>query len=338
MSDAFTKACGKPWVDGQQKPFSLRVSVTDACQLSCVYCKPYQQDAVNRGNSSVMTFHEILCFTGFVRSRFGLDKVRITGGEPLLRKGLVKFVEQLRGQYVGDIALTTNGQLLKKYAKELRKAGLGRLNVSLDSLDPVKFNGLTGGELSRTLDGVDAALDAGFAPPKLNAVAMRGVNDNEFHKLVAYGLAHGCEVRFIELMRANGCGNTEDYTSKVITAEQIREMLSPHYSLSMLEYQPGITSRNYLVESRSIPGLKGTVGFISSRSHPFCNSCRRLRLTSKGELIGCLNRNERVGIREFMADGRLNEAGLLGALTSSLSAKAKSREHESLDNMVAIGG
>jgi cyclic pyranopterin phosphate synthase len=220
----------------------------------------------------------------------GLDKIRITGGEPLVRGDIVDVVRQLATIGTPDLAMTTNGQYLAPLAGPLKAAGLCRINVSLDSLDPGMFRSLTRtGSLDKTLSGIEAALRAGFRSVKVNAVVMRGWNDAEASDLVDFGLRTGCEVRFIELM-ATGLSSAQ-FAGWFVSSDELRQRLSQHFALFALPYERGGSSRRYRVRDRA--GRSGTLGFISPNTHPFCSGCRRLRLTAHGDLLACLGRKER---------------------------------------------
>jgi cyclic pyranopterin phosphate synthase len=220
----------------------------------------------------------------------GLAKIRITGGEPLVRGDIVEVVRQLATIGTADLAMTTNGQTLARLAGPLKAAGLGRVNVSLDSLDPHTFQSLTRtGSLDKTLAGIEAALRAGFRSVKVNAVVMRGWNDAEASDLVDFGLRTGCEIRFIELM-TTGLSSAQ-FADWFVSSDELRQRLDQHFALFALPYEHGGSSRRYRV--RDGAGRLGTLGFISPNTHPFCSGCRRLRLTAHGELLACLGRKER---------------------------------------------
>jgi cyclic pyranopterin phosphate synthase len=227
----------------------------------------------------------------------GLDKIRITGGEPLVRGDIVEVVRQLATIGTADLAMTTNGQYLSPLAGPLKDAGLRRINVSLDSLDPGIFRSLTRtGSLDKTLAGIETALRAGFRSVKVNAVVMRGWNDSEAGDLVDFGLRTGCEVRFIELM-TTGLSSAQ-FGDWFVSSDELRERLSQHFDLFALPYERGGSSRRYRVRDRA--GRLGTLGFISPNTHPFCGGCRRLRLTAHGDLLACLGRKERFPLRALL--------------------------------------
>lgn len=280
---------------------TLRLSVTDRCQMGCVYCRPAGGcPATSASLTPSLTIDETTLFARLMHQRFGVAKIRITGGEPLLRADIVDLVRHLASVGVPDLAMTTNGQRLAPLASELRAAGLHRLNVSLDSLDSQIFRALSRtGSLDRTLEGIHAALAAGFSSIKLNAVVMRGWNDSEAPALVDFALQTGCELRFIELM-PTGLGQ-EQYSGWFISSDELRTRLAARFTLEALPTAPSASARRFRIGDGR--GRLGVVGFISPNSHPFCAGCQRLRLTAQGDLVGCLGRADRFSIAELLRAG-----------------------------------
>ena len=260
---------------------NLRISVTDRCNLRCTYCMP--EDVVFRDRSELLTFEEIAHFTR-VAASLGVNKVRLTGGEPLVRKGLhnlVRLIADIPG--IQDIGLTTNGILLADQAEELFQAGLRRLNVSLDTLDPGRFRELTRRDgLERVLDGLAAAKRVGFHPIKVNAVTIRGVNDVDTVPLARYCREHGFVLRFIEYMPI---GADAWEREKVFFAHEILDRLSRE--VSPLAIAPNGDPRAPAMDYDYADG-GGRVGIIASVSRPFCASCNRIRLTAEGKMRNCL--------------------------------------------------
>ncbi|HKB36872.1 MAG TPA: GTP 3',8-cyclase MoaA, partial [Gemmataceae bacterium] len=260
---------------------NLRISVTDRCNLRCTYCMP--EDVVFMDRSALLTFEEI---THFVRVAvpLGIDKVRLTGGEPLMRRDLPKLVRMLADiPGLRDLGLTTNGLLLAEHAQALYDAGLRRINVSLDTLSPERFKQLTRREgLERVLEGIHAAKRAGFDPVKVNAVSIRGVTEPEVVPLARFARQHGLEMRFIEYMPI-GADHWE--RDKVYFAHEILEQIEREVGPLMPaeDYDP----RAPAMEFRYADG-GGRIGIIASVSRPFCMSCNRLRLTAEGKLRNCL--------------------------------------------------
>jgi cyclic pyranopterin phosphate synthase len=320
---------------GQLKPVSLRISVTDRCQLRCAYCMP-PQGVPLAPREEVLRFEEIAEFAEFVHRRMGLAKARITGGEPLVRAGLTVLVEQLVRLGIPDVALTTNGQRLAEMAADLRRAGLGRVNVSLDTLNPDTYRTLTsGGDLGRTLAGIDAALKAGLRPVKLNMLVLRGVNDHEVGAAARFALDRGLVVRFLELMPIGAA--TARFEKWFVPSSEVRRVLSESFRLTPPPRRADGSSRDYLAEDAE--GRSGTVGFISSCSEPFCRGCRRLRLTATGRLLGCLAQEKGFDVRGFLRGARpLDEAGLAGTLEAALGLKQGVRRFADGRLMVRVGG
>lgn len=270
----------------------LRVSVTDRCNLRCVYCIPLQGIPF-APKSEILTLEEIQDVVQ-VGASLGIRSVRLTGGEPLVREGIVELVEMIR-EIPGllDLSMTTNGVLLSSYAKRLKDAGLRRVNVSLDTLQCDRFKEITRfGTLEDVLDGLDAAIEAGLSPIKLNVVVMRGVNDDEILDLARLSLEKPFHVRFIELMPIGDFFRPE----RVIPAEEIFEKLQ---TLGPLKSMEGLTgcgpARSWRWE-----GAEGTVGIIGAVTQTFCASCNRLRLTARGTLRPCLDDETGVDLKSAL--------------------------------------
>ena len=277
----------------------LRISVMDRCNFRCVYCMP--EDKFHPGfkflpSKERLSFDEMLRLVR-IFTKLGVSKIRITGGEPLLRVNLTDFIGDLSTiDKIKDIALTTNGVLLKKYAYELRASGLDRITVSLDSIDPHEFKLMTGGrgDLDRVLSGIDEAQRAGFKDIKINAVIKKGVNENNILKMVEYFRDQPVILRFIEYMDV---GNINDWQQQeTIPNSEIIELISNKWSLSPIK-------QNYKgeVASRFIFDDIGTeIGFISSMTNPFCGSCTRARLSSDGKLYNCLFASKGMDIKSLI--------------------------------------
>ncbi|HWC73806.1 MAG TPA: GTP 3',8-cyclase MoaA, partial [Gemmatimonadales bacterium] len=269
--------------DRLERPLgSLRVSVTDRCNLRCRYCMP-EQDYVWLPKQSILTFEEITRLVG-VFTALGVEKVRLTGGEPLLRHDLATLIGMLRSNpAVRDLAMTTNGLLLAERAEALRRAGLGRVTVSLDTLRPERMR-----ELARTdkhsdvLAGIRAARAAGF-PVKLNTVVMRGVNDDELVELIEFGRAHDAEVRFIEYMDVGGA--TGWTAEQVVSQREILHALAARYG----RITPAAENKDPTAPAERFRLPDGTTfGIVASTTAPFCRSCDRSRLTADGNWLLCL--------------------------------------------------
>lgn len=289
----------------------LRLSVTDLCNCRCVYCMG--ENGVPRlPHSAILSFEEI---EEIVRAAvsLGVTKVRLTGGEPLVRRGIDELVRRLRGiEGVEELAMTTNGARLAEYAARLKSTGLDRLNVSLDTLDPEKFRRITRiGELRDTLDGLDAARRAGFERIKLNTVLMGGVNDDEIAEIAALAKDGAFDVRFIELMPIGEC--TDWDRRRFLPAERVLEYLPKG------ERVPS----DGVAELWRPAGFRGTVGLIRPLSHRFCADCDRIRVTADGCLKPCLH-----SAREIPLRGKHGEA-LVRTIAEGMQTKP--REHHMAD-------
>ncbi len=263
----------------------LRISLTDRCSLRCTYCMPEQGNEW-LARSSILTLDEIVELAR-VAAAAGITTFRLTGGEPLLRADIVDVVARLSGVTGPDgapveIAMTTNGIRLPEFLPGLIDAGLQRLNISIDTLRRDRFRELTRRDrLDDVLDGIAAAAASGLRPLKLNAVAMRGVNDDELVELVDFAIAHGAQLRFIEQMPLDA-GHTWDRSS-MVTRDEILQALSERWDLTPLPGRGGAPAERW-----SIDGGPHTVGVIASVTAPFCGDCDRLRLTADGQLRNCL--------------------------------------------------
>jgi cyclic pyranopterin phosphate synthase len=262
-------------------PKDLRISVTDRCNFRCTYCMPFDEyDWIER--KEILTYEEIARLAGlFVQ--LGVDKVRLTGGEPLLRKDLEKLVSKLSAlPALKDLCLTTNGSLLVEKAGALKSAGLTRINVSVDTLDPEKFKRMTRGDLSKVLEGLFAAKSHGFASIKINAVIERGVNHEDIIALVEFSRQHAFAIRFIEYMDV---GNANSWRSeKMVTKQEIIETIQARFPLREVGREQDSSPS---VDYEFIDG-GGDLGVIASVTEPFCSSCTRARLTADGKLVTCL--------------------------------------------------
>ena len=267
----------------------LRLSVTERCTLRCTYCRADEGDCPKQKELSAEQLLRIVR----VMASLGINKVRLTGGEPLLRRDLVELIRNMFSlPDIREITLTTNGQQLAERAAELRQAGLNRINISLDSLDSDKYRELTGGgSLQKVLDGIDAALAAGLQPIKLNAVLMRGKNDDEIDDFMALAKDRPIDMRFIELMPL---GNT-DQSAQRITADEI--IAARPQLIALPPRYPGQPSADY-----TLPGYLGRIGFIAPISHSFCSDCNRVRVMSDGMLRPCLGNNAEISLCQALAD------------------------------------
>ncbi|MEE2739208.1 MAG: GTP 3',8-cyclase MoaA [Planctomycetota bacterium] len=261
---------------------NLRISVTDRCNIRCFYCMPEQVTFMERSN--LLTFEEIERFVK-VAVQVGINKIRLTGGEPLVRRNLSVLVEKLIAiDGINDVALTTNGVLLADQAQALFDAGLRRINLSLDTLDSEKFKEITRRDsFDQVMEGIMAAKEVGFSPIKLNAVSMRGITEKEVIPLAHFGRTHGIDVRFIEYMPLDADNGWE--RQKVFFAHEILELLAAEFGemQAVPEQDVRAPAKDY-----SYPDGNGRVGIIASVSRPFCATCNRVRLTADGKLRHCL--------------------------------------------------
>ncbi len=272
-----------PANDQLQRPLrDLRISVTDRCNYRCNYCMPFDE-YVWITREAVLSFEEISRLAK-IFVELGIEKIRLTGGEPLVRRGLEDLIAQLAGLAgLKDLSLTTNGSLLAEKAAGLRRAGLDRINVSLDTLRPKRFVELTRrGELERVLEGIQAASEAGLNPVKINTVVMKGFNDDEILDLIEYGRTGGFEIRFIEFMDV---GNANAWNlDRVLPKKQIQETIHARYPIEEVGRSEG---RAPSVDYRYKDG-RGKLGIIGSLTEPFCSACTRARVTADGRLVTCL--------------------------------------------------
>jgi cyclic pyranopterin phosphate synthase len=315
---------------------NLRISVTDRCNLRCTYCMPEEVVFMDRGE--LLSFEEITRFV-HVAAGLGIDKIRLTGGEPLMRRDLPQLVRMLAAiPGIRDIGLTTNGLLLEEQAQRLYNAGLRRINVSLDTLDPDRFRQLTRRNgLERVLAGIAAARQAGFEPIKINAVCIRGINDQDVVPLGRYARDHGLQMRFIEYMPI-GAEHWE--REKVYFAHEIMEQLEQAFAplVPVDDYDP----RAPAMEFRYMDG-GGEVGLIASVSRPFCASCNRIRLTADGKLRNCLFALDEVDVKALLR-GNSAEERIADVIRGNVHAKWEGHEINTarfikpLRTMHAIGG
>ncbi len=325
----------------------LRISVTDRCNYRCQYCMPLDEyDWIDK--TELLRFEEIERLAGLFL-RLGVEKLRITGGEPLVRKDL----EQLIGKLsvlpgLKDLSLTTNGSFLAQKAVGLKEAGLSRINVSLDTLDPEKFKRITKrGTLEAVLEGIEAAKQAGLVPLKINAVVVRGVNDDEILELTRFSRDNGLLLRFIEYMDV---GNANTWSlEKTVTKREILDVIQSHFPLREIGRRD---LRAPAVDYEFIDG-KGQVGVIGSVTESFCSSCTRARLTADGKLVTCLFASSGHDLKSLLRKGA-GDAEILEAITSIWSRRVdrysdlrweqlassesyRPKDHEKIE-MITLGG
>lgn len=282
----------------------LRVSVTDRCNYRCGYCMPQQGVHPEGHHSTYLSYDELArIIKAFVK--LGVQKVRLTGGEPLVRKNLSDLVSQIAAyDGLSEIALSTNAHHLAREAEALAQAGVNRVNISIDSLKPKRFNRITrGGDLEKVLAGVDQALAIGMQPVKFNMVVMRGTNDDEIEAMVDYGIEKGVEVRFIETMPIGPAGVS--MMDQHYSADKILKRIRQHLGQDLIP----MTGKSHDGPSKNfqIAGTQSRVGVISAVSQHFCESCNRVRLTAKGVLALCLGQDDAVDLRTPLREGATDE-------------------------------
>lgn len=273
----------------------LRISITDKCNLRCVYCMPDTRLRPFKKHD-ILTYEEMLRFVRIV-AQHGLRKVRVTGGEPLIRKNLGMFISGLRESGIPDLSLTTNGILLAEMASSLKTAGLGRVNISLDTLNPDRYRGITrGGDIKKVWHSIREAERAGLSPVKINVVPIRDLNDDEIVSFASLTFENDYHIRFIEFMPTSCSGIWKK--EMCVESKEVLERISPLGELQKIAFRGRGPSRNYRIK-----GAKGIIGVISPISDHFCNYCNRLRLTADGKLRPCLFSDATLDIKTPMRSG-----------------------------------
>jgi len=307
----------------------LRVSLTDRCNLRCIYCMP--EDGIKKKyHHDILRFEEV----GKIISasvKLGVNKVRFTGGEPLILKGIDKLIANTALMpSIKDIAITTNGILLADMASDLKRAGLNRVNISLDTLNAEKFKYITRiGDINKVIEGIEKCLSLDMVPVKINTVLMKGINDDEVDEFLYLTKQFPIQIRFIELMPI---GEGSKYFNKC--SMKVEEIIKNHPELVPVEDKSNVAS------IYKLPGAKGSVGFISPISCKFCNNCNRIRLTASGTLKPCLHSAEEVNLKLFLHDEKL----LISALENAIYNKPQEHHLETDKNsstnrmMFQIGG
>ena len=304
----------------------LRLSLTERCTLRCVYC---------RADEGICPKAEELSGADFLRIarvcvKLGIKRIRLTGGEPLLRKDILEIVAGLgKIEELIDLSMTTNAQMLAEYAEGLKQAGLKRVNISLDSLREDRYRQITGGDFKNVIKGMSAAVRVGLSPIKINIVLIRGVNDDEIDDFIALTRDNPIEVRLIELMPLGAAGQDESLlinNDEVIAARPYLVPVAPRYS--------GQPSRDYQIE-----GYQGRVGFISPISHRFCADCNRIRVMSDGMLRPCLGNNAEISLKNALGAG---DDALLEVIRAAIFSKPMRHHFEEgftlIKPMIKIGG
>ncbi len=320
----------------------LRVSITQSCNLKCFYCRP--------DNSPFQMKDEYLSYEEIARivkamTRYGLEKVRITGGEPLIRPKVERLIKLLREiPKIKDISLTTNGLTLYKHAEKLKKAGLDRLNISLDSLNPDKFKVMTGGNVNDVIKGIKKAKEVGFKKIKINIVALKNKgnplmsNEDEILDFVEFAKDNDLEIRFIEMMPI---GFNFSFNKDILTMADIKEKIEKKFGKLIPSYSDGSGAARVF----KIPHLDVKIGFISPISQPFCDNCSKLRLTADGNIKLCLRTDEEIQARDIIRNGSDTELDnfikkviLEKQISNQKIIKSNYQFSECSRNMIGIGG
>ena len=339
MSNSRTQKVTPKLVDrfGRQISY-VRLSVTDRCDLRCVYCMSDDMQFMPR--AQLLTLEEMNRI-GKAFVDLGVNKIRITGGEPLTRRNIVSLFDAL-GNLNGldDLTITTNGTLLEKYAQPLKDAGVTRINVSLDTLKPDRFKRITrNGQLDKTLNGIDAALNAGFQKLKLNTVIMKNYNDDEILDLIRYIRERGMDISFIEEMPMGVMADDNDRVATYYSSDQILDDLKQHYEMIGSTEKTGGPAKYYRFNDSD-----SRVGFISPHSHNFCDECNRVRVTAEGKLLLCLGQEHSIDLLRIVRAYPSNDEILRQAIIDSMQLKPQGHDfnlHEQpiiMRHMSATGG
>jgi len=308
----------------------LRLSVTDRCNYRCRYCMP-EQGVANLAHDDLLPLEELARHVAWLSVQAGISSVKLTGGEPLVRKGISSLIQQLSAlPGIDEVSLTTNGSLLAQMAEDLKAAGLKRVNISLDSLDPERFAAITcGGNLQHCLDGIAMAKQIGLTPIKLNTVLQRSTWKQEMPALLDYAVSIGAEIRFIELMRM---GTEREWcNSEFVSVDEVRDQLGAGI---VLEDHPGAApAHRTLVRWR---GSIVTVGWITPRSHPFCSRCERLRMDARGLVRRCLMDPSTLDLTHLMST--MDAPSVARSFDHYIAGKVQPQAMESPFAMSQIGG
>jgi cyclic pyranopterin phosphate synthase len=299
----------------------VRLSVTDRCDLRCLYCMSEDMEFLPR--NQLLTLEE-MARLGRCFSELGVVKIRVTGGEPLVRRNVLWLFEQLGAlPSVQDLTLTTNGTQLARYARGLKDAGVTRVNVSLDSLRPERFHAITRlGQIDKTLAGIDAAIAAEFRGVKLNSVVLKHRNHDEVTDLVRFAIGRGIDISFIEEMPLGTIGD-HDRAEAYYSSDSIRRDLEGHFELIPSTESTGGPSKYF-----RIPGTATRVGFISPHSHNFCGDCNRVRVTAEGRLLLCLGQEYSADLRRALRGNPTDDGRVKQAIVSAMSIKPRGHDFD----------
>jgi cyclic pyranopterin phosphate synthase len=296
----------------------IRISVTDRCDFRCIYCMAEKMEFLPK--TQLLSLEEIDRIASIFIS-LGVEKIRITGGEPLVRKNIDSLFSSLsKNKGLKELTLTTNASQLKKKALMLKSSGVKRINISLDSLDPLTFKKMTRtGVLEDVLKGIEHAVEVGFEKIKLNTVLMKGINDHELFELIDYAIKHGLDISFIEEMPL---GST-DFERKVtaVSNNDVLEKIKDKYSVKSISLSTGGPAKYWQVE-----GSNTRVGLISPHSHNFCEDCNRVRISCKGELFLCLGQEEKIELMPLLRNHLHDDRPIKDAIINSMKIKPLSHE------------
>lgn len=320
----------------------LRISLTDRCNLNCIYCDPQLPKSLKLDKKEILNFDELLRLIRIFTESLGIRKVRFTGGEPMLRKDIMKFFEAifpLKQKTGFEFAITTNGTLLEGNIEALKSAGLDRINLSLDSLRPEVFKYITGSDkLSEVLKNIRGLEDAGFQNVKINTVVMRNINDKEAVEFIDFFKNWNLTVRFIEFMPFENNGWTREM---FVSSEEVRKNIEKHFRLEKME------DKSQIAQLFRLSGFKAKIGFIRPVSQHFCSQCNRLRLKANGKLKLCLfdPSQREIDLREMLRDqSNRSDSDIIKIISESLSLKEKEHPEvgtlalENRNSMQNIGG
>ena len=296
----------------------MRISVTDRCDFRCVYCMSEQMNFLPK--NQLLTLEEINRIATIFIS-MGVEKIRITGGEPLVRKNVDTLFDKLsKNKDLKELTLTTNASQLLKKAGMLKASGIKRINISLDSLNPLNFKKMTRtGDLNKVLDGIEYAISIGLKQLKLNTVIMKGINDHEIFDLIEFAIKKNIDISFIEEMPL---GATEFSRKSTFTSnDEILEKIKTNYLIDKIEYRTGGPAEYW-----QILGTKSRIGLISPHSHNFCEDCNRVRISCKGELFLCLGQDDKIELMPLLRKYPNNDQPIKDAILNSMKIKPKSHE------------
>lgn len=306
----------------------IRISVTDRCDFRCIYCMSEQMKFLPK--KELLTLEEINRIASIFIS-MGVEKIRITGGEPLVRKNIDTLFNNLsKNKDLKELTLTTNGSQLMKKAEMLKASGIERINISLDSLNPLNFKKMTRtGDLSNVLDGIDHAINIGLKQIKLNTVIMRGINDHEIFDLVEFAIKKNIDISFIEEMPL---GDTAFSRKSTFTSnDEILKKIKTNYLIDKIDYRTGGPAEYWQILS-----TKSRIGLISPHSHNFCEECNRVRISCKGELFLCLGQDDKIELMPLLREYPNNDQPIKDAILNSMKIKPKSHEFNLEQNKPAV--